>query len=126
MVRKTLLAITLLLFPVLTVMAAEQAPQSSLDPARAESAKKYPVILLYSVSWCQHCRAAKEYLTEHSIPFSNLDVELDSKAMEDLTVKYESKGVPVIVIGSGTNEVVMRGFTPELFQESLNKARQKK
>jgi len=34
--------------------------------------------------------------------------------------------VPVIVIGSGANEVVMKGFTPELFQESLKKALLKK
>jgi len=107
-------------------MSAEQAPQSKLNPDKAEAAKKYPLIVLYSVSWCPHCRAAKEYLTENNIPFSNLDVELDSKAMEDLTVKYESKGVPVIVIGNGANEVVLRGFTPDLFQESLKKSMQKK
>ena len=126
MVRKSLIFFALLLIPTLHSMATEQLPQSRLNPAMAEAARKYPVIVLYSVSWCPHCRAAKEYLTKNSIPFSNLDVELDSKAMEDLTVKYESKGVPVIVIGSGANEVVMRGFTPELFQESLEKSQLKK
>lgn len=123
---RTSLLLTLLLVPALAGMAAEQAPQSSLSPAMAEAAKKYPQIVLYSVSWCPHCRAAKEYLTENNIPFSNLDVELDAKAMEELTVKYDSKGVPLIVIGSGASAVVMRGFTPELFQESLKKAQQKK
>jgi glutaredoxin 3 len=126
MLRKTLLIFALLLIPALAGMAAEQAPQSKLNPAKAEAAKKFPVIVLYSVSWCPHCRAAKEYLTENNIPFSNLDVELDSKAMDDLTLKYESKGVPVLVIGSGANEVVMKGFTPELFQDSLKKALLKK
>jgi glutaredoxin len=74
------------------------------------------------VAWCPHCTEAKEYLTRNNIPFINRDVEVDAKAMEELTVKYSSNGVPVIVIGTGTNEVVVNGFTPELFQESLKKA----
>ena len=40
--------------------------------------------------------------------------------------KYNSNGVPVIVIGTGKNEVVLKGFTPEQFQESLKKAQSKK
>lgn len=128
MVRSALVlfaVFALLSVSALPGISVEPAPQSKLNPNRAEEARKYPMIVVYSVSWCPHCRAAKEYLTENNIPFSNLDVELDSKAMEDLTVKYGSRGVPVIVIGSGANEVVLRGFTPELFQESLKKAMQK-
>jgi hypothetical protein len=53
-------------------------------------------------------------------------VEVDDKAMAELTGKYKSQGVPVIVIGTGKNEVVMKGFTPELFEESLKKARSMK
>jgi glutaredoxin-like YruB-family protein len=103
-------------------MAAGQSHQSPLDPAKAQAAKKYPQIVLYSVAWCPHCSETKEYFTRNNIPFINRDVEVDEKAMEDLTVKYNSNGVPVIVIGTGTNEVVVKGFTPELFQESLKKA----
>jgi glutaredoxin len=110
----------------LSAIAAEPPNQSSLNPSRAEAAKKFPRIVLFSVSWCPHCRETKEYLTKNDIPFINRDVEVDAAAMEELTGKYKSTGVPVIVFGTGSNEVVMKGFTPELFQESLKNARAKK
>lgn len=106
-------------------IAAESPRQSTLNPAKAAAAKTYPQIVLYSVAWCPHCREAKEYLTKNDIPFINRDVEIDVKAMEDLTSKYNSTGVPVIVIGKDTEEVIMKGFTPELFQETLQKVRLK-
>ena len=102
-------------------MAADQSHQSTLNPAKAQAAKDYPQIVLYSVTWCPHCKDAKEYFTRNNIPFINRDVEVDAKAMEDLTGKYNSNGVPVIVIGTGKNEVVVKGFTAELFQEALKK-----
>lgn len=108
------------------LVAAEQGRQSALNPAKAEEAKKYPRIVLYSVAWCPHCRETKEYLTKNNIPFINKDVEVDASAMEELTGKYNSTGVPVLVFGSGKNEVVLKGFTPELFQESLKKAQQER
>ncbi len=104
---------------------AAESHQSVLNPAKAAEAKKYPQIVLYSVAWCPHCRDAKEYLTTNNIPFINRDVEVDATAMEELTVKYNSTGVPVIIFGKGNKEVKMKGFTPELFQEMLQKARLK-
>jgi glutaredoxin len=106
-------------------VAAELSHQSPLNPAKAEAAKKFPQIVLFSVAWCPHCRETKEYLTKNDIPFINRDVEIDVKAMEDLTIKYNSTGVPVIIFGKGKDEIIMKGFTPELFQENLHKARTK-
>jgi glutaredoxin 3 len=122
---KILAVIAMTLITALSSLAAETAPQSRLNPAKALDAKKYPQIVAYTVSWCPHCRAAKEYLTKNNIPFINKDVEMDAKAMEELTGKYESQGVPVIVIGTGKDEIVLKGFAPELFEESLKKARSK-
>jgi glutaredoxin-like YruB-family protein len=103
-------------------MAVDQVHQSTLSPAKAEAAKSYPQIVLFSVSWCPHCKQAKEYFTKNNIPFTNRDVEMDEKAMDELTGNYNSKAVPVIIIGTGKNEIVVKGFTPETFRESLNKA----
>ena len=125
MLVRIMIALALMLMGVMTCVAVDQAPQSKLNPVKAQEAKKYPQIVAYTVSWCPHCRAAKEYLTHHNIPFINKDVEVDAKAMAELTGKYKSQGVPVIVFGTGKDEVVMKGFTPELFEESLNKARLK-
>lgn len=115
-------ALAIMLVTTLSATAVEQPHQSALNPSRAEAAKKFPRIVLFSVSWCPHCRETKEYLTKNDIPFINRDVEVDASAMAELTGKYNSTGVPVIVFGTGKNEVVMKGFTPELFQDSLKKA----
>jgi len=122
MLRTILIATAMLLCAASPGMTANNhAPQSALNPAKAAESKKYPTIVLYSTSWCPHCREAKEYMTSHNIPFINRDVEVDSSAYDLLTKKYESQGVPVIVMGEGKNEVVIRGFTPEIFQEKLKK-----
>lgn len=113
------LAITLISF---SSADAQVSNQSRLTPDKAVTAKNYPRIVLYSVAWCPHCREAKEYLTKNDIPFINRDVETDADAMEELTVKYNSSGVPVIIFGKGNDEIVMKGFTPELFLETLQKA----
>ncbi|MDD2541680.1 MAG: glutaredoxin domain-containing protein [Desulfuromonadaceae bacterium] len=104
---------------------AEGTRQGAVNPAGTTAVKQYPQIVLFSVAWCPHCREAKEYLVKNNIPFINRDVELDSKAMDDLTLKYNSTGVPVLVIGTGKDETVMKGFTPELFQSTLQKFRSK-
>lgn len=118
--------LAMMMITTLACAAAEHPPQSTLNPAKAVEAKKYPRIVAYTVSWCPHCRAAKEYLTRNNIPFINKDVEMDAKAMEELTGRYQSQGVPVIVIGAGKNEIVLKGFSPESFEESLKKAQSKK
>ena len=124
MTRSVCAALALTLFTCLSA-GAEEAHQSVLNPAKAAAAKRYPQIVLYSTAWCPHCRATKEYLTKNDIPFINRDVEVDAKAMEDLTIKYKGTGVPVIVFGKGKDEIVMKGFTPERFQETLQKAHSK-
>ena len=102
--------------------AAGELPQS---PVLKDQKKiSYPKIVLYSVSWCPHCKAAKEYLTSRDIPFINKDVELDEKAMEELTEVYKSQGVPVIVIGD--NAKVVRGFTPEMFEKAVKEVQKSK
>lgn len=103
---------------------ARQAPLSSASKA----AHSYPQIVLYSTSWCPHCRQVKEYFNERHIPYLNRDVEADQQAREDLFaivakqgIPPEKVGVPVIVIGNG--EKVINGFTPEQFEKALQELR---
>src|SRR5664279_1299725 len=100
----------------LTCQADENivGPQSPVNQKTVQT-KRYPRIVLYSVSWCPHCKDAKEYLTSHNIPFINRDVELDEKAMSDLSDKYKSRGVPVIVLGN--DEKILKGFDREKFEK---------
>ncbi len=120
MLSKLMLAVTLLLvaYPV----QAQNPEQSPVAPRGAEQLK-YPKIVLYSTSWCPHCNAAKEYFTRNNIPFINRDVELDSDAMTLLTGKYQSQGVPVIVIGD--DAVVLKGFDPARFEKAVQPFKKK-
>ena len=104
--------------------AASNAPQSPLKPPSTAQATSYPKIVLYSTSWCPHCKQAKEYFTRNNIPFINRDVELDDAAMEDLTGKYRSQGVPVLVIGN--DEKVLKGFDQGNFEKAVKDVQQKK
>jgi len=117
---KAVLAVVLVLAPCLA--QAQDLPQSPIVP-QATPNLKYPKIVLYSTSWCPHCKAAKEYFTRNNIPFINRDVELDSDAMTLLTDKYKSQGVPVIVIGE--DAVVLKGFDETRFEKAVEKAKKK-
>ncbi len=96
--------------------AATDAPQSAVSQ-KAPAKLHYPKIVLYSVSWCPHCRKAKEYFTANNIPFINKDVELDSTAMDELTNKYKSQGVPVIVMGN--DQKILKGFDEQKFSKAV-------
>jgi glutaredoxin 3 len=101
---------------------AQDMPQSSITTHGTPNLK-YPKIVLYSTSWCPHCKAAKEYFTKNNIPFINRDVELDSDAMSLVTGKYKSQGVPIVVIGD--DAVVLKGFSEARFEKAVEKFKKK-
>ena len=100
--------------------AAGSSSQTILNPA-APRKSQYPRIVIYTVSWCPHCRELKEYLTSRNIPFINRDVELEPAAMDELVQKYKTFGVPVVVIGNDLE--VLKGFTGEQFEKAVEKVR---
>lgn len=121
---RTILVLILALAALNSPAAESGEPlQSPINPA-ALPADKYPMVVLYSTSWCPHCKAAKEYFTRNNIPFINRDVELDAAAMDLLVNKYKSQGVPVIVIGN--DEKVLKGFDQEKFEKGVKEVQQKK
>jgi len=100
--------------------AAGSPAQTILNPAMPRKSA-YPKIVIYTVSWCPHCRELKEYLLSRNIPFIDRDVELEPVAMEELVQKYKTYGVPVVVIGN--DQEVIKGFTGELFDKALARVR---
>jgi len=119
---------SLLLISLLTALACYGAeitagPQSPINPS-SPAARTLPKIVLYSTSWCPHCREAKEYFRKNSIAFINRDVEEDADAMEALTAIYNSSAVPVIVIGN--DEKVLKGFKQDEFEKALAEVKGKK
>jgi len=57
-------------------------------------------ITAYTLSWCPHCRALKEYLNDNKIVYENIDVEENEKAAEEIIEKSGQSGFPIIDIDS--------------------------
>jgi glutaredoxin 3 len=121
---RTMLMLILTLLAINCPAAETGGLRQSIVNSTAAPAGKYPMIVLYSTSWCPHCKAAKEYFTKNNIPFINRDVELDATAMDDLTKKYKSQGVPVIVIGK--DEKILRGFDQDTVEKAIMEVQRKK
>ncbi len=122
LVKLALLIVSALVVVFVAPYRAAAAPhaQTILNPA-APKKSTYPRIVIYTVSWCPHCRELKEYLTSRNIPFINRDVELEPAAMEELVQKYKTYGVPVVIIGK--DQEILKGFTAEQFEIAVAKVR---
>jgi glutaredoxin len=68
--------------------AAPAAPAQNLPPGTK------PVVTIYGTSWCGACRAAREYMTAHKIPFADKDIERDPEAARELAEKAAKMGIP--------------------------------
>ena len=53
-----------------------------------------PVVTIYGTSWCGACRAAREYMASHKIPFADKDIERDPDAARELAEKAAKMGIP--------------------------------
>ena len=65
---------------------------------------------IYSTATCHFCHMAKEFFTEHGIPFTDYNVGIDTTKRKEAVEKSGQMGVPVIVI-DGKDVVV--GFDQE-------------
>lgn len=64
-------------------------------------------VTIYTQPGCPPCKAAKEFLTHHSVPFTSRDITVDDTAVDEL-IKLNSQSTPTIVVG----DKVMIGFRP--------------
>ena len=65
-----------------------------------------PQVKIYSTPTCVWCRATKEFLDEHKVPFEDINVAVEASAREYMFKRSGQMGVPVIEIG---NEIII-GF----------------
>jgi glutaredoxin 3 len=72
-------------------------------------------ITIYTLSWCPHCRALKEYLSSKKIVYENIDMEENEEAAEDIIEKTGQSGFPIIDI---EGEIII-GFDREKIESLL-------
>ena len=55
-------------------------------------------VQMYGVSWCGDCRAARRFLTNHGVEFTEIDVDHDRVASAELVRRVGKRAVPQLVI----------------------------
>lgn len=68
-------------------------------------------VTVYSTTWCGFCHQAKKYFDSIGVKYTDINVEEDQKAAEDMVKKTGQMGVPVIEIGS---EVIVGFDKPKI------------
>ena len=53
---------------------------------------------VYSAPWCRDCRSAKQFLETHGISYTEIDVEEDPAAFEEILRRVGKRAIPQMVI----------------------------
>ncbi|MBI4093331.1 glutaredoxin family protein [Candidatus Kaiserbacteria bacterium] len=72
-------------------------------------------VTIYTTPTCHFCHMAKEFFTEHKVPFTEHDVARDLEKRKEMIEKSGQMGVPVIFVG---DELVV-GFDEGRLRELL-------
>jgi glutaredoxin 3 len=73
-------------------------------------------VTVYSTPTCPWCKKVKDWLNEHKVDFTELNVAEDNAAREEMIDKSGQMGVPVIIV-EGHDPLV--GFDEEKLKEVL-------
>ena len=55
-------------------------------------------VQLYTATWCRDCRAAKQFLESHSIVYTEIDVDADPAASDEVFRHVGKRAIPQMVI----------------------------
>jgi mycoredoxin len=55
-------------------------------------------LIVYSAPWCHDCREAKAFLNQHSIPFSEVNIETTPGAADEVIRNTGKRAIPQFVI----------------------------
>ncbi|MCB0129907.1 MAG: FAD-dependent oxidoreductase, partial [Caldilineaceae bacterium] len=82
-------------------MADANAPTT--QSTTTQSTTIQPAITLYGAYWCPDCRRSKQFLGEHQIPYTWIDIEQDAAAEQYVIDKNDGKRIiPTIVFDDGS------------------------
>lgn len=66
-------------------------------------------VVIYSTPTCGYCRMAKQFFDEHGVSYTEKDVAADAEARQEMLMKTQQLGVPVIEVGDN----LMVGYDPK-------------
>jgi glutaredoxin len=56
------------------------------------------VVQVYTSSWCRDCRSAKQFLEEHGVAYTEVNVDADPAASAEVLKHVGKRAVPQLVI----------------------------
>ena len=74
------------------------------------------MVKVYSTPTCPYCRMVKQFLTEHSVAFEDIDVSVNQNMAHEVIQKSGQMGVPVLDIDG---QIVV-GFDKGQIKQLLN------
>jgi glutaredoxin len=55
-------------------------------------------VQVYTAAWCRDCRAAKQFLEAHKIPYTEINVDTDPDASAEVMRRVGKRAIPQLVI----------------------------
>jgi glutaredoxin len=55
-------------------------------------------VKMYTAAWCRDCRAAKQFLDTHGIEYTEINVDCDSAASDEVIRHVGKRAIPQLVI----------------------------
>jgi mycoredoxin len=55
-------------------------------------------VKMYTAAWCRDCRAAKQFLDTHGIEYTEINVDADPAASEEVIRHVGKRAIPQLVI----------------------------
>jgi mycoredoxin len=56
------------------------------------------IVQVYTAAWCRDCRAAKQFLDSHGISYTEINVDEDLAASEEVVRHVGKRAIPQMVI----------------------------
>jgi glutaredoxin len=55
-------------------------------------------LIVYSAAWCRDCREAKRFLADHSIPYTDIDIDSTPGAADQVIAHTGKRAIPQFVL----------------------------
>jgi glutaredoxin len=55
-------------------------------------------IEVYTAAWCRDCRAAKQFMDSHGVPYTEINIDSDREASDEVVRRVGKRAIPQLVI----------------------------
>lgn len=81
------------------MQADQQTTQDAKNTATAQKGRISAMkVQMYSASWCRDCRAAKQFMESHGIAYTEVNVDADPAASDEVLKHVGKRAIPQLVI----------------------------